>query len=82
MVSAKTIDAGNLFFRRFFIKLLLGISVAAFLLRLGVAFEFSAINGGVNNMLAPPQVSDLHTYIKLGQEIAQGIFPKPSVFFP
>ena len=82
MVSAKTIDAGNLFFRRFFIKLLLGISLAAFLLRLGVAFEFSQINGGVNNMLSPPEVSDLHTYIKLGKEIAQGVFPKEFYYQP
>lgn len=82
MVIGKTENAGNPFFRRFFIHILAGIAVTAFLLRLGVAWEMSLINGGVNNMLRPPQASDLHTYIQLGQEIARGKFPKEFYYQP
>ena len=82
MSFSKKIDAGKPFFQRFFIQLLLGTALLGFLLRLGVAWEFSAINGGFNNMLNPPQASDLHTYIKLGQEIARGIFPKEFYYQP
>ena len=78
----KNQDAGTSFFRRFFIPLLWGIAAAGFLLRLGVACEFSGINGGVNNMLSPPAVSDLRTYITLGTEIARGIFPEEFYYQP
>ena len=82
MSSSRKIDAGKPFFQRFFIPLLAGTVLLGFLLRLGVALEFSAIYGGINNMLAPPEVSDLHTYIKLGQEIARGVFPKEFYYQP
>ena len=75
-------DAGNLFFRRFFIHILLTIAALAFFLRLGVALEFSVINNGANNMIAPPRASDLHTYIQLGTEIAKGHFPKEFYYQP
>lgn len=82
MAVHKKNNAGNLFFRRFFIHTLLVIAALAFFLRLGVALEFSVINSGVNNMLAPPQASDLHTYIRLGTEIAKGNFPKEFYYQP
>lgn len=82
MAVSKTNDAGNPFFRRFFIHILLGISTAAFFLRLGVSWEMSLLNGGVNNMLSPPQASDLHTYIRLGSEIAGGKWPKEFYYQP
>ncbi len=82
MAENKTISAGNPFFRRFFIHILAGIAVTAFLLRLGVAWEMSLINGGLNNMLRPPQASDLHTYIKLGGEIARGKLPAEFYYQP
>ena len=82
MAFQKKINAGKHNFRRFFITALLLISGAAFLLRMGVALEFSAINGGNNNMLSPPTVSDLHTYIKLGKEIARGTFPQEFYYQP
>jgi len=75
-------DAGTNFFRRFFIPLLWSIAAAGFLLRLGVACEFAGINGGANNMLSPPVVSDLRTYITLGSEIARGILPKEFYYQP
>ena len=78
----KSQDAGTSFFRRFFIPLLWGIALLGFLLRLGAACEFSGINGGANNMLSPPAVSDLRTYITLGSEIARGIFPKEFYYQP
>ena len=77
-----TQDAGTSFFRRFFIPLLWSIALLGFLLRLGTAIEFSGINGGANNMLSPPSVSDLRTYITLGSEIARGIFPKEFYYQP
>lgn len=82
MTIGKTTDAGNLFFRRFFIRILLVVAAAAFLLRLGVSWEMSQINGGLNNMLKPPQASDLHTYIRLGQEITRGQWPKEFYYQP
>lgn len=82
MSFKKTIGAGNDTFRRFFIKYLWLIAAGAFLLRMGTAWEFSSINGGCNNMLMPPEASDLHTYIKLGREIARGIFPKEFYYQP
>ena len=82
MAVKKQSSAGITHFRRFFITSLWMIAAGAFLLRLGVAFELSQINGGVNNMLCPPSVSDLHTYIKLGQEIARGSFPKEFYYQP
>ena len=80
--TRKSQDAGTSFFRRFFIPLLWGIALLGFLLRLGAACEFSGINGGANNMLSPPAVSDLRTYITLGSEIARGIFPKEFYYQP
>ena len=82
MAVNKKNNAGNLFFRRFFIHILLVIAALAFFLRLGVALEFSVINGGANNMLSPPPASDLHTYIKLGSGIARGEFPKEFYYQP
>ena len=82
MAQASKINAGKLDFRRFFITALLSLSALGVLLRLGTAWEFSLINNGCNNMLAPPVVSDLHTYIKLGQEIARGVFPKEFYYQP
>ena len=77
-----TQDAGMSFFRRFFIPLLWSIALLGFLLRLGTAIEFSGINGGANNMLSPPVVSDLRTYMTLGSEIARGILPKEFYYQP
>ena len=80
--TRKIQDAGTNSFRRFFIPLLWGIAAAGFLLRLGVACEFAGINGGANNMLSPPVVSDLRTYMTLGSGIARGILPEEFYYQP
>lgn len=82
MDHLKSSNAGTPIFRRFFVKILWITAVMAVLLRIGVALEFSVINGGMNNMLAPPKVSDLHTYIKLGSDIARGIWPAEFYYQP
>ena len=41
-------------------------------LRLWVAFDLAAMNGGVNNMLSPAKVTDMATYIDLADKIASG----------
>lgn len=53
---------------------LLLIAGAGFLLRLGVSFELAGINGGRNSVFTPSPLSDLHTYMKLAREIAEGTF--------
>ena len=53
------------------------VAVAALLgagLRLWVAFDFAAINGGVNNMLSPSKVTDMATYIDLARKIVSGTY--------
>lgn len=82
MNHLKFSNAGNPMFRRFFVKILWITAAMAVLLRIGVALEFSVINDGINNMLAPPKVSDLHTYIKLGSEIARGVWPAEFYYQP
>ena len=59
--------------RRFF-RLLWGISALAVVLRLGVAWEFAAINGGWNSVFHPSSATDLATYMRLGAEVAEGKF--------
>jgi len=59
--------------RRFF-RLLGGIAALAVVLRLGVAWEFAAIDGGWNSVFHPPRSTDLATYMRLAAEIAEGKF--------
>ena len=56
-------------------KLLLGlIGLGAFLLRLAVARELAAVNGGVNSVFAPSPATDLHTYMRLAESVFSGNF--------
>ena len=43
-------------------------------LRLWVAIDFSAMNGGANNMLSPSRVTDMATYIDLADKIVSGTY--------
>lgn len=54
-----------------FLRGLLLIAAAAFLLRLGVSWELAAINGGHNSVFTPSQLTDLATYMRLGREMAE-----------
>lgn len=51
-------------------------------LRLCVAFELFAANGGVNNMRSPSEVTDMATYIKLADEVRTGTFDGPFYYQP
>ena len=44
------------------------------ILRLWVAFDFAAMNGGANNMLSPSKVTDMATYIDLADKIVSGAY--------
>ena len=59
--------------RRFWLFLGL-LAVLGAVLRLVVAFEFAAIDGGANNMLSPSKVTDMATYIDLARRIASGTY--------
>ena len=60
--------------RRRFLLLLGTIAVLGAILRLVVAFEFSKINGGANNLLSPSKVTDMATYIDLAHQIVSGTY--------
>ena len=51
-------------------------------LRLWVAVDFSAINGGANNMMSPSKVTDMATYIDLADKIASGTYSGPFYYQP
>ncbi len=60
--------------RRRFLWLVAAAALLGTGLRLWVAFDFAAINGGVNNMLLPAKVTDMATYIELAHKIASGTY--------
>ena len=60
--------------RRRFLLFLGIVAVLGVILRVVVAFEFAAINGGANNMLSPSKVTDMATYIDLARRIASGTY--------
>ena len=55
-----------------FLHILLGITVAAFILRLVVSGELGAINYGLNSVYSPSKLTDLATYMDLAQQIVRG----------
>ena len=58
----------------FFLKLLIAVTVVAFILRLLVSWEISGINNGINSMFTPAKTTDLATYMDLAKEVASGKF--------
>lgn len=58
------------------------VTFAAFLLRLGVSMELSAIDGGFNSVYFPGKATDIATYLQLGREIAAGQWPKTFYYQP
>ncbi len=65
----------------FFIRLGV-ITFAGWLLRILVAWELGSVNGGYNSVFTPSSASDLCTYMRLGREIASGIFPPEFYYQP
>lgn len=65
---------GNRLSRRRFLWWLAALAALGTILRLWVAFDFAAINGGANNMLAPAKVTDMATYVDLARRIAAGTY--------
>ena len=59
------------------IILLLGIALAALVLRLGVSYELQTANDGRNAVNMPSPYTDMATYKRLGELIAQGDFKDP-----
>ncbi len=55
-----------------FLLWLIGIAVAALLLRLGVSMELSAIAEGRNSVFTPSRYTDLATYMQLARDMAAG----------
>ena len=55
----------------FFLKLLIAVTVVAFILRLLVSWEISGINNGINSMFTPAKTTDLATYMDLAKELIQ-----------
>ena len=51
-------------------------------LRLCVALELFAANGGANNMRSPAEVTDMATYIKLADAVRTGTFEGPFYYQP
>jgi len=82
----KTVDvsktAGKSVPGGFFVRILIGITVIAWILRLVAAWEMSRAGGGINNMFTPPETSDLATYMQLGRECAAGNFPRTFYYQP
>ena len=66
----------------FFIRALWWISAAALILRLAAALEMALSLDGCNNVLHPLSTSDLATYMTLGRQCAQGMFPETFYYQP
>ena len=60
--------------RRRFLWCVAAAALVGFALRLWVAFDLAAMNGGMNNMLSPAKVTDMATYIDLADKIASGSY--------
>lgn len=60
------------FARRRFLWCVAAAALVGAALRLWVAFDLAAMNGGINNMLSPAKVTDMATYIDLADKIASG----------
>lgn len=64
-------------------RILLGvIALGAFLLRLAVARELGAVNGGVNSVFTPSPATDLHTYMRLAESVFSGNFHEVFYYQP
>ena len=68
--------------RRHFFWLLAIAVVIGVGLRLCVALELFAINGGENNMKSPASVTDMATYITLADDVRSGNFEGPFYYQP
>ena len=60
--------------RRLFLSLVSAAVPVGVALRLWVAFDLAAVNGGLNNMMLPSKVTDMATYIDLADKIASGAY--------
>ncbi len=80
--SISTCAAGKDNAGGFFIRILIFITVAGWLLRLIAAWEMSVAGDGINNMFTPPAASDLATYMALGKACAAGDFPETFYYQP
>ena len=65
----------------FFVPLAV-ITAGAFLLRLVVCCELASANDMFNAVFAPSKATDLATYMRLGNEIASGVFPETFYYQP
>ncbi|MBQ7395139.1 MAG: glycosyltransferase family 39 protein [Lentisphaeria bacterium] len=65
----------------FFVPLAV-ITSGAFLLRLVVCCELASANDMFNAVFAPSKATDLATYMRLGSEIASGVFPETFYYQP
>ncbi len=68
--------------RGVFLRKLLLITTGGFVLRLIVAAEIAAINGGRNSVFTPSTLSDLATYMCLAHELLDGAFSGPFYYQP
>ena len=75
-------ENGNAFPRRRFLLLTAAAVLVGAALRLWVAFDFAAMNGGANNMMSPSKVTDMATYNDLAGKIASGRFEGPFYYQP
>ena len=60
--------------RRRFLWFVAAAALIGVALRLWVAVDFSAIDGGRNNMMSPSKFTDMATYIDLADKIASGCY--------
>ena len=58
--------------RRRFLLIVAAAVLTGVALRLWVACDLAAVNGGANNMLSPAKVTDMATYIDLADKVASG----------
>jgi len=63
-------------------RILWGIAIAAFLLRLIVSTQLTYADGGMNPVLHPSPLTDLNTYRELAQSILEGNFKGPFYYQP
>ena len=68
--------------RRRFLLLTAAAALVGVALRMWVAFDFAAINGGVNNMLSPAKVTDMATYIDLADRIVSVTYSEEFYYQP
>ena len=81
-VDAPPEKTKSTFARRRFLLLVAAAALVGVGLRLWVAFDFAAINGGANNMLSPAKVTDMATYIDLADKIVSWSYEGPFYYQP